>query len=176
MSYDYDQMIGVRPTPVATASARGLNRHYEARAVHGVGIGGDALFTLVGIAGEDDLDAPDFCNSAPSSSASSADGGLRPSPKSRAGRRRASQADYAGLSYGRASDSVLPARCLPAAATKSVTNEYLSIVATPYAPRMEDRRWQAPLPTEPVDPQMQDLARSLSVLGGHLFSEVFVHA
>ena len=32
-----------------------------------------ALFTLVGIAGEDDLDAPDLCDGAPSPSGSAAD-------------------------------------------------------------------------------------------------------
>jgi hypothetical protein len=36
-----------------------------------------ALFTLVGIAGEDDLDAPDLCEPAPSSSMSAADRGLK---------------------------------------------------------------------------------------------------
>jgi hypothetical protein len=37
-----------------------------------------ALFTLVGIAGEDDLDAPDMCATAPSSSASAADRAAKP--------------------------------------------------------------------------------------------------
>ncbi len=37
-----------------------------------------ALFTLVGIAGEDDLDAPDLCDPAPAASASAVDGGFKP--------------------------------------------------------------------------------------------------
>jgi ERF superfamily len=42
-----------------------------------------ALFTLVGIAGEDDLDAPDLCGEAASSQASAADRGLGQSDQSR---------------------------------------------------------------------------------------------
>ena len=37
-----------------------------------------ALFTLVGIAGEDDLDAPDLCHVAPSAAAVGAGSGFRP--------------------------------------------------------------------------------------------------
>ena len=47
-----------------------------------------ALFTLVGIAGEDDLDAPDLCDGPPSPSASALGASVRPTPMINLGDRR----------------------------------------------------------------------------------------
>src|SRR5262249_5572422 len=57
-----------------------------------------ALFTLVGIAGEDDLDAPDLCRAGPGSTGP-ATGNGRPTPFSRAVHRRRAGSEMA--TFGR---------------------------------------------------------------------------